>query len=125
MKSFMVDSRDLGIERDKFEIVQRDRPFWRLQPLRVGTLDVFEKIRGDLNLPLDVPRVGKIVGRDNPGKMQKKLATESQWIYCTRTRMKKYAILIGAHDRYQIIDTRPSLRFGKLFKDRRETRNGT
>ena len=100
MKAFMVDLRDIRIERDEFEIAQRYRPFRLCHPLRVRTLSLFDKSRDGFHFSLEVALARKIVSGNKPRKVQEELTTQRQRINCSLACVRKDVVLIGAHKRY-------------------------
>ncbi len=81
MEAFMVDLRDICIERNEFEIGQRYGPFWLLQPLRVRTLALFDKIGEGDKFSVDIVLAWEIVCGDKSRKLQEKLSAQGQRIY--------------------------------------------
>ena len=120
MEAFMVHLRDVRIERDEFEIAQRDRLIRLQQPPCVRTLPLFEKIRDRSNFSLDVALEREIVGSYKPRKMQEKLTAQGQRIYCSLTRVRKYIVLMGAYERYQVVYGGRSVNFGRFLIGRPE-----
>jgi hypothetical protein len=118
MEAFMVDLRDVLIERDEFEIAQCDRLVRLQQPLCVRTLPLFEKISDRSNFSLDVALAREIVGSYEPRKMQEKLTAQGQRIYCSLTRVRKDIVLMGAYKRYQVVYGEWSREVGKLLASR-------
>src|SRR5216684_2609506 len=115
MEAFMVDLRDVRIQRDEFEIAQRDRLFRLLQPLRVRTLALFEQVRDRSNFSLDVTLAREIVSGDEPGEMQEKLSAQSQRIDGSLTCVGKDVVLMGTHKRYEVVDGRWLLDLGRFL----------
>src|SRR5262245_2498328 len=120
MEAFMVDLCNVHIERDEFEIAQRDRPFRLLQPPRVRTLALFEKIREGSNFWFDVARGREIVSGDKSREMQEKLTAQGQRIYGSLTRVQKDAVLMGTNKREQVVDGVWSFDFCKFWIGRLE-----
>ncbi len=111
----MVDLRDVRIQRDEFEIAQRDRLFRLLQPLRVRTLTFFEQVRDHSNFSLDITVAWEIVSGDQPRNVQEKLSAQSQRIDGSLTRVRKDLLLTAAHKRYEVVDGRWSLDLGRFL----------
>src|SRR5215472_16099619 len=99
----MIDLCGVVIERDEFEIAQRYRLFRPLQPSRVGTLALFEKVRGGQNFLLDDMLAGQRVTGGELRKMQEKPGTQGQRIYCSFTRVREDLFLLIAHKRDQVV----------------------
>src|SRR5260370_30741694 len=115
MEAFMVDLRDVRIQRDEFEIAQRDRLFRLVQPPRVWTVALFEQVRDRSNFSLDVKLAREIVSGDEPGEMQEKLSAQSQRIDGSLTCVRKDVVLMGPHKRYEVVDGRWSLYLGRFL----------
>lgn len=106
----MVDLRDVRIQRDEFEIAQRDRLFRLLQPLRVRTLTFFEQVRDHSNFSLDITVAWEIVSGDQPRNVQEKLSAQS---YGSMARSRAYEKIFSSRPRTSAM--RSSMEGGRLI----------